>query len=155
RADRQLQGRSGPYRGDHGAPPAMNASDISIAFEPLLPWWAIGALGAAGLLLLVLLWARRARGGLWRTIAVAGLLLGLANPHAVQEERQMLSDIAVVVVDDSPSQAIGERRQRTDQALEQIRNRLQGYRDLELRVVRAGATNTGEGTRLFEALDRA
>ena len=23
----------------------MNASDISIAFEPLLPWWAIAALG--------------------------------------------------------------------------------------------------------------
>ena len=70
----------------------MNASDISIAFEPLLPWWAIAALGGVGLLLLLMLWARRARGGLWRTIAVAGLLLGLANPHAVQEERRLIEE---------------------------------------------------------------
>ncbi len=132
----------------------MNASDISIAFEPLLPWWAIAALGVVGLLLLLVLWARRARGGLWRTIAVAGLLLSLANPNAVQEERQMLTDIAVVVVDDSPSQAIGERRQRSEQALEQIRSRLQSYRDLELRIVRC-CSSAPDGSRLFEALDRA
>src|SRR5262249_2191175 len=105
----------------------MSASDITIAFEPLLSWWAIGPLRVLGLRLLIRVWRRRARGGLWRTVALAGLLLGLANPNAVQEQRNMLSDIAVVVVDDSPSQAIGERRQRTEQALEQVRSRLQAY----------------------------
>ena len=61
----------------------MNASDISIAFEPLLPWWAIAVLGVAGLLLLLVLWARRARGRVRRADGAevpCGLGLGAPAP---------------------------------------------------------------------------
>ena len=132
----------------------MNASELSIVFEPLLPWPALAVLGALVGLLLLVLWWRRARGAVWRTLGAAGLMLGLANPNAVQEQRQMLNDIAVVVVDESPSQSIGERRARAEAAVEQIRDRVRAMRDLELRVVRAPGASS-DGTRLYEALDRA
>ena len=37
------------------------------------------------------------------------LLLALANPALLEEERESLSDVAIVLVDRSPSQKIGER----------------------------------------------
>lgn len=132
-------------------------NEIWVAFEPLVPWPALAAAGAIGLVLLALLWWRGAGGRAWRSLAVIGLLLALANPIAVSEQRQMLGDIALAVIDESPSQAIGQRRARTEAALAHLRARLQGQRDVELRIVRAGGAGgpAGDGTRLFAAMDRA
>jgi hypothetical protein len=64
--------------------------------------------------------------------------------------------VALVVVDESPSQNIGERRQRTDTAVQQLQQRLGSQKELELRVVRGGGGIGGsDGTRLFEAVERA
>jgi len=134
----------------------MNLGEISLAAAPLLPWPWLAGFAIAGLLLLGLAWQVRARGAWWRAAALAGLLITLLNPMIVREERQPLTDVALIVVDESRSQSIGPRRERTDAALTQIQARLAGQKELELRVVRAGAgQGTGEGTRLFEAAERA
>ena len=132
----------------------------SIAFAPLIPWLAIIiAGGIAALLIAYGLWWR-ARGLGWRTLSLAALLLGLANPVLVEEERKALHDVAVVLVDDSPSQNIGRRREQTEAALGQLRERLGAMEDLDLLVVRGGAPSASDGgptdgTRLFEPLTRA
>ncbi|MBI3710176.1 MAG: hypothetical protein HY246_21230, partial [Proteobacteria bacterium] len=128
--------------------------ELRLTVAPLLPQAALIALAAAGILCLALLWWRRAGGALWRTAAVAGLLAALLNPTAVLEQRQPLSDVAVVVVDDSASQRIGQRKARAEAALAQLQQRLAQQKDLELRVVRA-AGGAADETRLFEAVDRA
>ena len=133
----------------------MTLGDLSINFTPLIPWPALAALAALAVAALAATWWLRARGAVWRTIAVAGLLLALLNPTAVFQQRQPLPDVAVVVVDESNSQTIGERRARTEAALEQLKTRLGQQRDLEVRVVRAGGEATGDGTRLFSAVERA
>ncbi|MBX6323555.1 MAG: hypothetical protein IRY94_17180 [Rhodospirillaceae bacterium] len=131
---------------------------LTISLAPLIPWPAIAGLGGAALVLLALAVGRRARGTLWRAIAFAVLVAALLNPSVVQEERQSLSDVAVVVVDDSQSQQIEGRPQQTAEALERIEASIKALPDTDLRVVHAGATQPGsqeEGTHLFGPLARA
>jgi len=131
--------------------------NLQIELSPVLPWAVIAGLAAAAALVLLLgLW-RRARGTAWRTLAAAGLLGALANPSIVREERDYIDDVAVVVVDDSASQDIGDRTQQTAAALAEIESRISSLPNLELRVVRAGEDSTmagAGGTQLFEALSR-
>ena len=137
---------------------ALGGSAYTIAAAPLLPWWAIAALAGATLLLLALgLW-RRARGVWWRGAVALMLLLILVNPSLIQEKRSPLRDVAVVVVDESPSQQIGNRAEATEEALKALQERLAQEPDLDLRVIRAGKPQPGsgdDGTRLFTALSRA
>ena len=138
----------------------MTLGGYSIATAPLLPWAAIAAFAALALLLLGFGAWRRARGLLWRVLATALLLLILANPSLVEEQRQPQHDVAVVVVDDSPSMRIGERRQYAAEALKQVTDRLARFHDLDVRVVHAGAPDPNaafadKGTELYGALTRA
>ncbi|HOV04870.1 MAG TPA: hypothetical protein PLG99_10710, partial [Kaistiaceae bacterium] len=79
--------------------------DWSIAFSPLVPLWLLG-LGAALLAIsaVVVFW-RRMRGGSLRIAAGALVLLALADPAIVSEERRPLAGVVAVVVDRSPSQS--------------------------------------------------
>ncbi len=136
----------------------MTSTGYTLAAAPLLPWWALALLAAAAILLLGFgLW-RHAAGLGWRALALAVLLTALVNPSLIEEQRVPRRDVAIVVLDDSPSQNIGHRRQASAAALAAIKEKLGHEPDLDLRVIRAGAAATGtqdEGTRLFAALDRA
>ncbi|MDP6343484.1 MAG: hypothetical protein QF491_08130, partial [Alphaproteobacteria bacterium] len=131
-----------------------------IAFAPLLPWPAIAVLAAAAAARLAFALWRRADGTWWRALALAAGLAALVNPALVREQRSPLTDVAVVVVDQSISQRIGERRQRSEAALRQIEAELRERPDLDLRVIRAGRGAGGgrllpDGTHLMGALRRA
>ena len=74
-------------------------SGADITFAPALAWPALAALGlAAGLTLGFALW-RRAVGLWWRALGITALLLALANPTLISEDRQPLNDVVAVVVD--------------------------------------------------------
>ena len=138
----------------------MTQSAYSVALAPLLPDWAIAAFVLAMLLLLALGSWRRARGLAWRAIAAALLLAAILNPSLVKEERAPQRDVAVVVVDESPSQGIGERRTFTEAALAKLGGELARTKNLDLRIVRAGRPTAGTafadtGTELFGPLQRA
>jgi len=138
----------------------MMGSAYNLAFAPLLPWWTIGAFGGVALVIVALgLW-RRARGLTWRVAAIAVLLAMLANPSLVEEKRDPQRDIAVVVVDESASQRIGDRAKYTEAALAHVTDRLNRLKDLDVRIVHAGrpednAALTDTGTQLFTALNHA
>jgi len=136
----------------------MSFSAYTIAFAPLIPWWAVAALAGAALLILALGAWRRARGVAWRGAAAAILVLILVNPALIEEKRTPQRDVAVIVLDESPSQQIGDRAAASEAALKALTERLAKEPDLDVRVVRAGAPQPGggdEGTRLFTALGRA
>jgi hypothetical protein len=134
-------------------------SGTTIEFAPLLPWLTIAMLGAAALFLSGLGLYARANGALLRTLAFAVLILTLLNPSLIAEERDPLKDVAVVVVDDSPSQSIGNRRDQIAEALQAIEAAAQKYGDtLDLRVIRVGQDGLAaadQGTRLLAPLKRA
>jgi hypothetical protein len=143
----------------------MMGTEYDVAFAPLLPWPAtiafLVAAGAAAALALAL----GARGAGWRCLVLAVLAVVLLNPSFVAEEREPRKDVAVVVVDESASQKIGERRARAEAALGALEESLSRFDDLELRVVRAGGrgrpaagrgrAGAGDGTHLFAALGEA
>jgi len=136
----------------------MSGSAFTLATAPLLPWAAIALLGGACVLVLGLGILRRAPGLPWRAIALAILLAALVNPSVVEEQRAPQRDIAIVVVDESPSQRLGDRQDATAAALATLKDRFSQQRDLDLRVIRAGKPQPGagdDGTRLFKALDHA
>jgi hypothetical protein len=136
----------------------MTSTGWSLAAAPLLPGWALAMFAAAAVALLALgLW-RGAPGLGWRAAAIAALLAALVNPSLIEEQRVPQRDVAIVVVDDSPSQSIGNRHQATLKALAALKSQLTQDRDLDLRVIHAGVPQPGsadEGTQLFAALDQA
>jgi hypothetical protein len=137
---------------------AFGGSAYTIAAAPLLPGWGIEALAAIAVLVLAIGAWRRARGVFWRAAALAMLLTILVNPSLVQEKRAPLRDVAVIVLDESASQGIGERHAVSEQALESLRDRLGHERDLDVRIVRTGQNQPGsadDGTKLFTALSRS
>jgi len=136
----------------------MTTALSSIAFAPLVPWPLIAALAALALAALGLALFRRARGSWWRALGLGAMLGALLNPALVEETRRPLADVAVVVVDDSPSQRVGDRSARTETALASLRARLAALPNLEVREVRVSEVSKTEGaapasgTRLFAAL---
>ena len=126
----------------------------SLSFAPLLPWPLLGLLALAAAVICGLgLW-RRARGILWRSAMLALALLALANPVVIREQRDPLDDIALLLVDRSPSQTVGERPEQLDQALGALRAELGQIDGLE--VVEASTAGDGKGgTRLFETLNHS
>ena len=98
----------------------------SIAFSPLLPFWALYPLAMLALIASITLVLRRARGAWLRSLAFTLLFVGLCDPNLVHENRRPLKDIAAVVVDRSASQTIGERPRQTDMALDRTRGQPEG-----------------------------
>jgi hypothetical protein len=133
----------------------------TLALTPLLPWPMLAPVLVLALVLVGYAFFRRSRGAWWRLAGFSMLALALANPSMVSEKRAPIRDVATVVVDQSPSQALGDRTARTERALAELRTKLGALPDLDLRVVRVGGLGDGSGagavteTRLFEALDRA
>ena len=95
----------------------------SVYFDPLIAEWLIAVLAAAGLAAVVVgrgICAPAARSSAcWRPPLCCSALL---NPVVREEEREKLTDIAVVVTDHSLSQALTKRVETTDRAAKNWRN---------------------------------
>jgi len=131
----------------------------SLAWAPLLPWPLLAAAGIIALAILGYGTWRRARGTLWRLAAIAIVLLALADPSLVEEQRQPQKDVALIVKDVSASQEIGDRAAAADADLAYLQQKLAKFPDLEVRTIEAGDTPPGTagdpGTQLFGAITRA
>jgi hypothetical protein len=126
----------------------------ALRFDPLLPIWLIGILGGIALCVIGVAAWRRARGTLLRLAAFAVLLLWLAGPRLVQETRETLPDIGLLVVDHTASMQIGDRAALAENARAAIAEQAGKLHDLELRTVTV-AEGGNAGTRLFAAIERA
>ena len=130
----------------------------SLEFVPFVPWPVLWALAAFGLVLVAALFWRARRGAVLRALSYALLLLAIANPHLKQEDREPLNDILAVVVDDSQSQTIAGRNERTEAIRKTLEERLKSFPNLDLRFVHSSSTaSDGErdGTMLFTDLGKA
>lgn len=127
----------------------------TVIFDPLIP--LIAVYGLAGLVVLAVALAiwRRLSGWWLRGLAGIALLAAMANPSLQREDRAPLSDIVMVVVDESASQRIGGRPDQNAQALANITAALARQPDTEMRLVTLGDAEGDLGTALTTALSQA
>jgi hypothetical protein len=127
----------------------------SIVFAPHIPLTPFWVLIAVAILFVAYGFAVGARGAWARGIAFAALILVLANPLMVRENREPLSDVAVIVVDHSQSMQVGARRAEADKAAAELKARLKRETNLEVRTVTVTTNPAGEdsGTEAFAALN--
>ena len=131
----------------------------SLSFSPLMPWPVLAALAVVAVLIVVPgLW-RRMRGAWLRAAAAVALILALANPVLLNEDREPLSTIVALVVDKSSSQSLDGRDKMTAAAEAALKERLGAFSGIELRTIEAGANQGAgppvDGTELFSPLATA
>jgi len=125
---------------------------LSVSFAPLIPSYALWAVGALAALLAVLAVFSRGPVALLRALALGLVVLALANPSLVQEEREKVKDIVAVVIDRSTSQTLGDRLPMTEQVRAELQRRFGSMADVEPRYIQADDSSGDDGTRLFAAL---
>ena len=124
-----------------------------ILFDPLVVWPLIYALGAAVMVITALGIWRGLSGWPFRLLAGAALLAALINPSLQAEDRDPLSDIVLVVVDESASQRIADRPAQTEAALQALEAEIAGL-NMEVRIARVGDAEENSGTLLMSELQR-
>lgn len=125
---------------------------VTLSFSPLVPSLLAYGLGALALAVALFALARGLKGWLWR--ALAGLVLtgALLNPALVQETRDPLSDVAVLITDDSASMQIGTRSAAAEQTAQALRALADNDPLLDLVEINGGGSE--DGTRLNQALQQ-
>jgi hypothetical protein len=129
----------------------------SIDFAPMLPAPFFWAAIAIAIILAGLLFFRRTRGAVFRTLALGTLLLALANPTLREEERENLGNIAIVVMDDSTSQLLAGRPAQAAAIRADIEAKLGKIPGLQIKIVSSSKPDgeTTSGTTLFTDLNKA
>lgn len=102
-----------------------------LTLQPILPPWLLA--GAAAVALVLLGWALFQGGrGVWlRALSFLVLFVVLFDPRLVREERTPRQDVALVVVDDSPSQRTPQRQALTAQALAAVQAQLARFKGVD------------------------
>lgn len=128
------------------------AQDIVLSpLVPVLVLWGLAGLAAA--MVALALW-QGLRGWWLRGLAAFAVLAALANPSLQHETREALSDIALVMVDDTASNRIGGRDAQTEAALAHLEDELAELA-LDTRVVTVSDGTGNTGTQLNTALTEA
>ena len=135
-------------------------SALSLQFAPGLPWLVIAILAVlASASLVVALW-RGLPGWALRAVAALVLLAALCGPSLQQEERDPLTDILLVLEDDSASQSLSDRPAQSLQTREGMMAQIAARSSLEpvlrsLSDLAPEGDGADEGTRLMTALKKA
>jgi hypothetical protein len=129
----------------------------SIDFAPVIPTPLLWVAIAIAVLLAGYLLFRRSRGALLRTAALAAMIAALANPTLREEQRESLSNVAIVIVDESASQTLGDRKAQTAAVKADLEEKLKKIPNLTVKWIPASRPGdvTSPGTHLFADLNKA
>ncbi len=127
----------------------------TIILDPLLPWPVLWlAIAFAVVFAGIAIW--RGLNGWWlRGLALAVLLLAIANPSLQVEDREPLTDIVLLVVDESASQGVSTRPDQIAEAIAGVEAEIADLPNTDLRVTRMGDADGNRGSLLMEALTSA
>ncbi|MFN3971140.1 MAG: glutamine amidotransferase [Gemmobacter sp.] len=127
----------------------------TLILDPLVPLLVLAVLAAlAAALVALALW--RGLSGWWlRGLAAVAILAALANPSLQEEDRAPLSDIVIVVVDESASQRIADRPAQSATALAAVQAQVAALGNTDLRIVRVGDGEGDAGSQVLSALAEA
>lgn len=124
----------------------------SVILSPLVPWPVLWGLAAFAVVLLALAVWRGLSGWWLRGLTAAVVLAAIANPSLQEEERAPLSDILLVVVDESASQGLADRAAQVEEAIAGLEAEVAGRANTELRIRRFADGAEDAGTLAMTAL---
>lgn len=133
----------------------MIVSALNMKFAPLVPSLFLLTALLIALAVFFMGWRAGQRGAVLRFMASVFLLLALANPSLVKEQRKPVSDVVLVVLDESPSMAVADRKKQGRDAFEAVRERLSQIPQLETRFIGYDPGIMAPDTKLFESINQA
>ena len=113
----------------------MGGLGAQMVFQPLVPWQAVAVLGSLAAAALWLALQAGMRGAWVRGLAMICILVALSGPSLRQELREPLSDIVILVKDESASQTLSDRPDQAALALSAVEAEVASLPNTELRVV--------------------
>lgn len=127
----------------------------TFVFDPLVPWGILIAVAVVALAGVGLALWRGLSGWAMRGLAALVLLGALTGPVYQVEDRAPLSDIVILVEDESASQSLGDRPTQMQQATRALIASLENHANTELRRVKVPDGTGDSGTELMSALATA
>ncbi|NOD33206.1 MULTISPECIES: hypothetical protein [unclassified Ruegeria] len=127
----------------------------TVIFDPLIPWPILAAVGAIAVAGVVLALRRGLSGWALRGLAALVVLAALSGPVYQIEDRAPLTDIVLMIEDESASQTLSDRAEQTAQAAEELAAEIEGRNNTELRRIQVGDGDGDEGTQVMAALNEA
>ncbi|MEQ9694455.1 hypothetical protein [Shimia sp. SDUM112013] len=130
----------------------MNAEVI---FDPLLPIAVIAGFAMLATLAVGYAWWRGLSGWALRGLAALVVIIALGGPVLHRENRAPLSDIVLMLVDNSASQNLDDRQARTSAAADALAAQVSTRPNTELRRIDVADGAGNAGTELMAALNDA
>ena len=127
----------------------------TIVFDPLIPWALFVMVAVIACLGILLALVRGLHG--WHLRGLAGLvvLAALSGPSVQQEDRAPLSDIVLMVEDESASQRLSDRAEQTSSAADTLAAQIEARPNTEVRRITVADGEGDAGTELMTALTDA
>ncbi|NOD30578.1 hypothetical protein GS610_05990 [Ruegeria sp. HKCCD6228] len=127
----------------------------TVIFDPLIPWPLLAAVGAIATVGVALALWRGLSGWALRGLAALVVIAALSGPVYQVEDRAPLTDIVLMIEDESASQTLSDRAEQTAQAAEDLAAEIEARDNTELRRIRVGDGDGDEGTQVMAALNEA
>ena len=132
------------------------ALSMNLHFTPTIDIYWLIAIALCGAVLLMISLMQYRRGVIIRSAIFGAFMLALLNPSIIKQERSYVKDSAVIVVDQSTSQKIGQREERTKTALAHLQKQIEDMGKFNLRIIYAPKDNKlTSRTDLFTQLDQS
>jgi hypothetical protein len=126
-----------------------------IVFDPLIPWvllYVVAGIACAGVILALI---RGLNGWALRGLAALVVLGALMAPSYQQEDRAPLTDIVMLLDDNSASQSLSDRPAQRADATEVLAERIAARPNTEVRRITVNDGEGDAGTQLMTALSSA
>ena len=126
-----------------------------ILFDPLITWQLLGVIAALATFGVILAAVRGLTGWALRGLAALVVLGALAGPSYQEEDRAQLSDIVLMLEDESASQRLADRPDQTATAADALAERISARANTEVRRITVPDGDGDAGTQLMTALSTA
>ncbi|MEM6659542.1 MAG: hypothetical protein AAF496_00845 [Pseudomonadota bacterium] len=127
----------------------------TVIFDPLIPWPALAAVAAIACLGIALAAWRGLSGWALRALAALIVIAALSGPVYQMEDRARLTDIVLMIEDQSASQTLSDRADQTARAAAELAADIESRDNTELRRISVGDADGDEGTQVMAALNTA
>ncbi len=127
----------------------------TVIFDPLIPWPVLAIVAGVALGGVILALWRGLSGWALRGLAALVVVAALSGPVYQVEDRAPLTDIVLMIEDESASQTLSDRADQTARAAEELAAEIESSDNTELRRIAVGDGDGDEGTRVMAALNEA